>query len=236
MRIATAISMLLLAACGPTPARERGEELFSDPGFSASKSNPFSCATCHGTRQGSEPDGDPDRVLPGYALAGAARRPAWWGGSYGTLLDAVNECYVSFMRGAALDAKNEDGLALLVYLESISPPGTEQSAALPLSVVKDIADVPNGDAARGAATYAQSCASCHGQIHSGEGRLSSLIARLPDDTIRDFGSDPKTGARAVAIEKARHGRYFGIGGNMPLYPIEALSDAQLGDILAYLGL
>jgi thiosulfate dehydrogenase len=40
----------------------------------------------------------------------------------------------------------------------------------------------------------------------------------------------------VVIEKTRHGRFFGVGGNMPLYSLEALSDEDLGALLAYLGL
>jgi thiosulfate dehydrogenase len=32
----------------------------------------------------------------------------------------------------------------------------------------------------------------------------------------------------------RHGKFYNVGGNMPLFSLEALSDAQLGDILAYL--
>ena len=38
----------------------------------------------------------------------------------------------------------------------------------------------------------------------------------------------------MTIEKVRHGKFFSVGGNMPLFSLEALSDAQLGDVLAYL--
>jgi thiosulfate dehydrogenase len=34
----------------------------------------------------------------------------------------------------------------------------------------------------------------------------------------------------------RHGQFFGVGGNMPLFTREALSDSDLGAIVAYLGL
>ena len=47
-------------------------------------------------------------------------------------------------------------------------------------------------------------------------------------------ASPAKGTRPITIEKVRHGKYFGVGGNMPLYSLEALSDAQLSDILAYL--
>ena len=44
------LGALSLGACGPQSAAERGQALFSDPAFSPSPSNLFSCATCHGAR------------------------------------------------------------------------------------------------------------------------------------------------------------------------------------------
>ena len=38
----------------------------------------------------------------------------------------------------------------------------------------------------------------------------------------------------IMIEKIRHGKFFGIGGNMPLYSTETLSDGEVADIVAYL--
>ena len=219
-----------VAGCGGEPAAHRGQLLFADPTLSPIASNAFACATCHSV----EAAGDPRRILPGYALHDAATRAGWWGGGENTLFDAVNECYSAFMRSRPLTADNADGRALLVYLESISPDAT--AAALPLTVVKDIVDVPNGDAARGATTYAQACGDCHGEIHTGKGRLSPNVSIIPDESLAAHGTDPKTGARPVTIEKVRHGRFFSVGGNMPLFAREALSDAQLGDILSYLGL
>ena len=40
----------------------------------------------------------------------------------------------------------------------------------------------------------------------------------------------------VVIEKVRHGQFFGVGGTMPLYSREALSDEDLGALLAFLAL
>ncbi len=37
----------------------------------------------------------------------------------------------------------------------------------------------------------------------------------------------------VVTEKIRHGQFFGVGGNMPFYPREVLSDAELADLLEY---
>lgn len=138
------------------------------------------------------------------------------------------------MRGkpAGLAADDEKGRALFVYLESKSP---DASAPLqPVTVVQNIADVPSGDAGRGAMVWHQACAGCHGEAHTGIGRISDASSRVPDDSLQAHGTDPRTGARPVVIEKVRHGEFLHVGGNMPLFCLEALSDVELGDVLAYL--
>jgi thiosulfate dehydrogenase len=159
-------------------------------------------------------------------------RPTYWGGFETTLLDAINQCMTSFMRGRALSPTDDRARGLYVYLESVSTDAT--APALPLTVVQNIVDVPSGDAQMGKQTYDQACASCHGAPHTGAGRLSSEVSLVPDETLQQHGTDPNSGARPVVIEKVRHGKFYNIGGNMPLFSKEALSDAQLGGILAYL--
>jgi thiosulfate dehydrogenase len=39
----------------------------------------------------------------------------------------------------------------------------------------------------------------------------------------------------VVVEKVRHGKFFNIGGMMPLYSVETLTDQQLADIVTFLG-
>lgn len=206
--------VLLVAGCGPTSALDRGRALFADPRFSPSNANTFACATCHATTEGPlawpTPDAGPNasaRRDPGYSMHGVLARGAWWGGAYTSLLDAVNECYEGFMGGTPLPADDVDGHALLVYLRSLGP--DSPAAPLPMTVVRNIADVPKGDAARGRPLYAAACARCHGE--------------------------PPTAARLITIEKIRHGRYFGVGGRMPLFSEEVLSDGEVGDLLAWLG-
>jgi thiosulfate dehydrogenase len=148
------------------------------------------------------------------------------------LLDATNQCITQFMRGRALAPDDDNGRALFVYLESLSPDAS--AAGLPLTTVRTIVDVPSGDAGRGSSVYAQACAGCHGAPHTAQGRIASDATIVPDDSIAAHGSDPKTGARPIVIEKVRHGKFFGIGGVMPSFSLEALSDAELGDLLAYL--
>jgi thiosulfate dehydrogenase len=172
------------------------------------------------------------RHYPGYTLSGAAQRPSYWGGELTLLLDAVNFCYTQFMSGATLAADDAQGLALLAYLQSLAP---SPDAARPLTIVKNIdttylGALPAGDAQRGGQRYASSCAPCHGDSHTGNGRVGPYVSIIPEDTVKSFGAM----ARAVTAEKVRHGKFFGIGGSMPPYSIEALGDDTLADILAYL--
>jgi thiosulfate dehydrogenase len=216
----------LVAGCGSRPALDYGRALFDDATVSSAPSNPFKCSTCHETTSA------PTKQLPGYIMHDAAVRQAWWGGSVQTLLDATNQCVTQFMRGKELAADDEKGRALFVYLASLSPDAS--APTLPLTVVQNIVDVPSGDATRGKQTWDESCGNCHGAPHTGDGRLSDTVSLVPDDSIQAHGIDPKTGARPVVIEKVRHGKFFNVGGNMPLFSVEAMSDAQLGDVLAYL--
>jgi thiosulfate dehydrogenase len=233
--------LLLLAAavfcgicCGPEAAVDRGRSLAEDPKLSPSPSNPFACTTCHATTENQQAG----RRLPGHPLYGVAARPSYWSGGYTYLLDAVNQCLVDFMRGEKLAEEDPQGLALLAYLQALSPSfagGARNEPALPCTVIKNIdnaylSSLPAGDSGRGEASYTKACAYCHGEIHSGKGRLGTRVTILPDDTISGFGVQ----ARAIMAEKARHGKFFSIGGNMPFYCTEVLSDAELSDILAYL--
>jgi thiosulfate dehydrogenase len=215
-----------LVGCGAEAAKDYGKALFNDPSVSSADSNSFRCATCH--------ELSPQRTVPypGYTLYDATTRPSYWGGFETTFLDASNQCVAGFMRGKALTETDEKMRALYVYLQTLSPDPSPQ--ALSLTVVQNIVDVPSGDAGMGKQLYDQVCANCHGSPHTGAGRISTLASVIPDETLMMHGTDPKTGARPVAIEKVRHGRFFMVGGNMPLFSLEALSDDQLGAILAYL--
>jgi thiosulfate dehydrogenase len=217
---------VLLAGCGSRSALDYGRALFDDSTISSAPSNPFKCSTCH------EVTAAPTKQLPGYVLYDSAVRMQWWGGNEQTLLDATNQCIYNFMRGKVLAADDEKGRALFVYLASISPDAS--APTLPLTVVQNIVDVPSGDATRGQQTWNESCGNCHGAPHTGQGRLSDVVSIVPDDSIAAHGTSPTMGARPVVIEKVRHGKFFNVGGNMPLFSVEAMSDAQLGDVLAYL--
>ncbi|PTL83283.1 c-type cytochrome [Vitiosangium sp. GDMCC 1.1324] len=221
-------AVLLVVGCGPTPAAEYGEELFGDSKLSESQYNTFSCATCHSTAA-TPPQG---KVYAGLSLHNVASRPHWWGGYETNLLDAVNFCYTAFMRGVTpLTPDDPKSRALYEYLVSISPDA--QAPAQPFTLVKDITDVPRGSAEWGADVYRAACQDCHGEAHTGKGRPSKLAPILPE-VAADYGvAFPGVAPGLVFIEKVRHGRFFGVGGNMPLYAREALSDKDLGALLAY---
>ncbi len=227
---------VLLSACddsegGPVTAAEYGEVLFNDSRLSESQFNSFSCATCHATT----PTPPAGRMDSGYTLYDAAFRESWWGGYETRLLDAVNFCYVNFMRGVApLSKDSPQSRALYEYLVSISP--SPSAPARPFTVVKDVVEVPRGDRARGQQVYAEACQSCHGAPHTGAGRLTELASILPEVT-NDYGTlFPGVPKSLVVIEKVRHGQFFGVGGNMPLYSLETLSDADLGALLTFMDL
>lgn len=225
---------LLAAGCTlKIPAAERGAELFSDPRLSDSMFNRVSCATCHQTSE----TPDPARIDAGYRLWGVAARERTWGGQTVRLLDAVNTCYQYFMRSRTpLDPEDEDARALYEYLLSITPDDAP-SATLPMTVVENVLDWPrDGDPARGAAVYDAACRRCHGAAHTGEGTILDPMRRviLPAYTAIYEQLFPGVDKQLVVTEKVRHGRFFSLSGEMPFYSLEALSDAELADLLAFL--
>lgn len=227
-----ALVMLALAgvtACTQPSAKDYGEQLFTDPTFSGSQFNHWSCATCHATKAGDT------RLLSGHSLADSAGRPSYWGGNEPRFIDAASFCYVYFMRGPKPFAPDEPrSRALYEYLKSISP--SETSESKPFTIVLTAADVPRGDAAAGQKVYESACQDCHGELHTGAGRNSPLASILPE--VQDDYSSlfPGIAPSVVFVEKIRHGQFFGVGGNMPLFGTEMLSDEQLGALLTFLGL
>lgn len=234
MRRSLLLLTLCVSACGGTgemvDASSRGAELAASPALSGSSFNQLSCTDCHAVDEGDE------RILPGYPLLGAASRPSFWGGYEPDLKSAVDFCLVYFMKGDPLDPKSEDARALYEYLVALGDRGVRE--ALPLTVVPKITEAPaRGDPARGAEIHQLACAGCHGAAGTGEGRLVSAAPILPDQARREAEEGfPEFEPALVFTEKVRHGQFFGVGGNMPLYSLEALSDEDLGALLSFYGL
>jgi thiosulfate dehydrogenase len=236
---AFALSVLLVGGCSSDPEIERrsavehGKDLFEDKKASNSNLNVFTCGTCHRA----EARAGDMRILPGYDLAGAVDRPTYWGGQRSDLLLAINDCRYFFMNAnVAWTANDADAKAMFAYLASL--PKT-QTGALPFTVVQIAKDLPGGDRARGEQVYEASCRSCHGAAHTGQGKLRSAIPRLPEESVdylsKTYAFD-KTAVRLTFVEKIRHGGFLGVFGNMPLYSIEAMNDADLGALLTFLEL
>ncbi len=222
-----------LAACAEDApvetrtAEQRGAALFRDPRLSPNRFNPFACATCHAA--GPVPA---TARLPGGSLAGVTKRPSFWAGQETTLLDSVNVCMRSFLNAAeGLPPTDDNAVSLYAYLASLEGDG----APVAFSVVQVIADVPPGDATRGAVVWDQACRVCHGDPHTAVGQLPGLDIVIPEATIAEHvpkGDD----VRLIVIEKVRHGSFLGYSGRMPPFSRETLSDTELADVLSYLGL
>lgn len=237
--IALALALAAVAACSDDPeierrsATEHGRDLFESTKASNSSLNVFTCSTCHRA----EPAPSDARILPGHVLAGAVDRPTFWGGQRNDLLLSINDCRYYFMNAtSAWKADDEDAKAMYAFLSSL--PGTAPGA-LPFTVVPVAKDLPPGDRGRGEQVYEQSCRSCHGAAHTARGRLRQGIPLLPEEEVQvltgTYGFD-RTQVRVTFIEKVRHGGFLGVFGTMPLYSLEAMSDADLAALLAFLDL
>jgi thiosulfate dehydrogenase len=223
-----------LAACGAGDrveevrgtAADHGRALFSDPRASPSASNPFSCATCHPGEERT------DRIFAGGDLAGATARAELWGGRRRDLLEAINDCRLSFMDAPAPWTKDdEDARATYAYLAS----RTGGPSSVPFTVVLRAPDLPRGDPARGTIAFRLACAPCHGGARSGEGRAASFVPRLPDDVDAQHASLAPAERRLVYLRKIREGAFRDAAGSMPPFSREALSDDDVAGILAFLG-
>jgi thiosulfate dehydrogenase len=153
------------------------------------------------------------------------------------LLRSINNCLYYFMlKDKVWTAEEEDARAMYAYLESLSSSAEAEEPA-PFTVVYKVEDAPKGDAAQGGPLYVRACQSCHGPPHTGEGRLVGRAPVLPEQTLSEHPSPKYTDLdrRLVFVEKIRHGGFVGYGGQMPPFSKEALSDQDLGDLLAFMG-
>jgi thiosulfate dehydrogenase len=237
----TAMLAALAGGCNsgpPAPIVERGtaidhgEALFNDPTVAGTDLNTYSCATCHAVDAS-----DSGPVRTGGSLAGVTKRPSYWAGQELDLLPSVNACLYFFMfKDEPWTAEDVEARALYAYLESISKDADAKPA--PFTVVADIADLPRGDAAKGAPVYDRACSLCHGPAHSGKDRLVDYAPVLPEDTLRDhpLGKYTEDERRLVFVEKVRHGAFISYSGQMPPFSLEKLPDEDLADLLTYLDL
>ena len=221
-------ALLLACSSNPESAIEHGRQLFESTALSPSNLNAYACSTCHDARPGM------GLRKPGAALAGATLRSSFWGGQQNDLLASINACRNYFMlANVPLSADESDAEALFADLESLAP---GDAKPVPFDVVTSIEDVPRGDATNGAVLYASACSLCHGSPHSGVGRLSDRVSVLPEDTLAEHAGYSARVQRLIFIEKIRHGRFLGYGGEMPPFSSQLLSDSEVADVLEYLSI
>lgn len=159
------------------------------------------------------------------------------------LREAVERCWVNFMRGDARDLDSPDGRALDAWLLSLAPEGsTEGTDAVRVSWPSTVRDLGPGDRARGQIVWNRGCARCHGALGTGDGRIGTAASVIPRDTIRehcdrDFMAvgytDRQAYIRATVTEKTRHGSFLGYAGVMPPFASEVLSDDEMRDLTAF---
>lgn len=239
MNVAKTMSLgigLLLAGtagCKGNTAIDHGEALFRDPALAQSGLNSYTCATCHEATAGEAGD----TLLPGATLAGVTNRPHYWGGQELDLLRSVNHCLYYFMaQPTPWTGEEVEARALYAYLEALSEGASAEPA--PFEVAYEVLAPPAGDAGRGDGLYTRACLSCHGAAHTAEDRSVDWAPLLPEQFVEAHPSEEYTDAerRLVFVEKVRHGGFIGYGGVMPPFGLEKLSDQELGDIVAFLGL
>ncbi len=225
------LALVGAAACTSTanaPSAAQGAMLFQSKALSSSPIDIFTCATCHDTTAS-----DPATVRAGALLAGVTERTSFWGGMEGDLLSAVNDCRRYFMSDRkALTNDDADAESLYAFLQTLQP---GSAAPVPFPTVGMIVNVARGDAGRGTTVCARTCGDCHGDIHTGTGRLSGAIPILPDDVLASHATYDVATQRLVFIEKIRHGGFYGYTGVMPPFSEEVLADTDLGDLLEALG-
>ena len=208
---------------------DHGRDLYNSKALSSSNLNNYTCANCH-TLERTEGG----LLLPGGPLAGSTRRLSLWGGQENDLLRSINACRSYFMLAPEpLKADEPDAEALYAFLKSLEPGDPEP---VPFTVVRMIEPIARGDADAGTLGYTRTCGYCHGTMHGGLGRLSDRVPVLPEDTIAEHIDYTPRDLRLVFIEKVRHGRFYGYGGDMPPFSTEVLSDPELANILEALGI
>jgi len=202
----------------------RGRGLFATRELSSSRLNHYACTSCH-----TEHATAGGFIATGAPLAGVTLRPSYWGAQENDLLRSINACLRQFMGQAQpLSQDDANARAVYAYLKSLEP---GDSAPVAFTVVREIAMLPRGSAARGEPLYARACLGCHGALHDGSGRISDRVPVLPDQTLAEHADYSKRDQRLVFIEKTRHGGFLGYGGDMPPFSAERLSDAEVSDLL-----
>lgn len=206
---------------------EEGRAVYSSPDPESENQYAFSCATCHSDL----PAGEETIRMPGHTLFDAVRRPHFKNGQVATFLGAANVCRTDWMLTRAWADADEDFLDLVSYLHSIAPPGP--APAYTYAIRPPSRQGPTtGIAQAGCELFHNACVICHGPSAGGTPRGPQLLFPQLGEPSFD---DPDFIREQVRLSGPMESVYEGlIGGVMPFWTPDRLSDAELEDLVAYL--
>lgn len=202
----------VLAACGPASVANdlrEGEAVYRQP---LTDGNTFACATCHALTASEAP-----LRRAAHPIGAASRRGSWKNGQAHTFLDAVNACVKGWQGAPAWSPTEPRFLALAAYLDGQGDSASERK--LTFKQVAPPAILTGGDSTRGLAVFNEACAACHGVDGIGSPRGPNLA-----------------GTEQAADYVASRVRGFPLVGRMPFWAEDRLSDGELIDLIAWLGM
>jgi mono/diheme cytochrome c family protein len=204
-------------------AIRRGMKVFEEPDPDG---NLFACGTCHDLA----PDEELTFLRPGHTLHDALRRPSYKAGRVATFLGASNVCRIDWMVTAPWQETSPDFKDLVAFLESISPADEAPPLAFEIAPPSRTGP-PAGSADDGCVLFHKSCVTCHGESGAGTFLAPSLFEfEFAPDFIRE-----KIRLSGPSLEDNPKTVYDGlVGGVMPFWSRDKLSDAQVEDLVSYL--
>ncbi len=240
-----------------------GKRLF----YTAFGNTTYACIYCHANFDEEKlTDGF---LRPGHSLWNSFNRSSYYNGKYdgegkAPLMRAINTCLVAWLEVESLNAFDPEMVALLAYLESISP----DEEASQVTIEKTI-EYPSleGNARRGEKLFTSACVLCHRTNGSAvELRIDEFdknyyfakIRGIPyssesdnDDGVTakseleevpgngalnspEAEDSPENGADEESTQSQELVTPVKKYGRMPFFGANRLSDQEVADILAYL--
>lgn len=197
-----------------------GAEVFTTPVSTAST---FSCSSCHAI---SENDGLASDGLrrPGHPLLNAINRPDFKNGQVDMMLDAVNTCLTEWMNTSPWTETDSDWINLANWLEDQAT--SDAAEPIVIDIVEPPQNLSGGDAVNGREVFNSTCRVCHGL--DGEG--TPLAPK-----ITETGLTPEYIATRIRQSGLPDSDIYSglVGGIMPFWGADRLSDEELIDITAF---
>jgi thiosulfate dehydrogenase len=186
--------------------------------------NNLTCQNCH-LRGGTQP-----YAMPMVGVWGQFPQYRGREGAVTLLQERVNGCMERSMNGRALSLESREMTAFSSYLRWVST-GVPDGARLRGAGTFQIKEPARAaDPARGAETYAQVCAACHGSDGSGVRAQSGLGYRFPPLWGPDSYNNGAGMSRLLtAAAYAKHNMPLGTNFDAPL-----LTDDQAYDVAGYI--